>query len=451
MITKIEVKGLYGAFDHPIQLKDGNITLLLGENGLGKTIILKMIKIFFDQNFFELTTYLFSEFILTFDDKTKISIKKNEEDTEAKLHFLYYKTVKKEGEKYVMTFEDMERPLRRRSLQREMFYDESEIDLERFLPFPVERLGRDKWFDVRHGMMYSTQDLVEKFGRYLPSSIREHFSYKKQLPQWLIEKSQSIKTKFIETQRLLTRIKAQQSEYSSTVVKYSQELIEKIKNKTVTATDLASKLDRSFPNRVINQITQPAKISEADLQEGLKNLNKKRNLLNKVGLLDNEEENLPINFHSSDSVNNDTLKDVLQVYLIDSNEKLAIYNELAKRINLLMDIINKRFLYKQLSIDKNLGFVFTAVNTGKNIPLTGLSSGEQHELVLFFQLLFDTEPNSLLLIDEPEISLHISWQNHFIDDLMEVFELSNLSAIIATHSPDIINKNWKLTVQLKGE
>ncbi len=104
-----------------------------------------------------------------------------------------------------------------------------------------------------------------------------------------------------------------------------------------------------------------------------------------------------------------------------------------------------------MSIHKSRGFVFTSQLTGKDIPLSGLSSGEQHELVLFFQLLFDTEPNSLLLIDEPEISLHISWQNHFINDLKEVIILNNLSAIIATHSPDIINKNWKLTVQLKGE
>ena len=103
-----------------------------------------------------------------------------------------------------------------------------------------------------------------------------------------------------------------------------------------------------------------------------------------------------------------------------------------------------------MSIDKKTGFVFNSSITNKNIPLSGLSSGEQHELVLFYQLLFNTEPNSLLLIDEPEISLHISWQNHFIDDLRDVIKLNNFSAIIATHSPDIINKNWDLTVKLKG-
>lgn len=177
-------------------------------------------------------------------------------------------------------------------------------------------------------------------------------------------------------------------------------------------------------------------------------------MLNKVGLIDTEEENLhPIStaIKRQSGKNKELLKDVLQLYLEDSNDKLTIYDDLSKRIDLLITIINKRFLYKKITIDKNKGFVFTSSITSKNIPLAGLSSGEQHELVLFYQLLFNTEPDSLLLIDEPEISLHISWQNEFINDLSEVIKLNNLTALIATHSPDIINNNWNLTVQLKGE
>ncbi|MNV55906.1 hypothetical protein D3C71_1481570 [compost metagenome] len=149
--------------------------------------------------------------------------------------------------------------------------------------------------------------------------------------------------------------------------------------------------------------------------------------------------------------NEDILNIVLQVYINDSNDKLGVYDELAKKLEILTDIINKRFLYKTLSISRKNGFVFKSTITDKEIPLGGLSSGEQHELVLFYQLLFNTSPSSLLLIDEPEISLHISWQNHFINDLREVIALNKFSAIIATHSPDIINNNWDLTVKLKGK
>ncbi|EGQ8541534.1 AAA family ATPase [Vibrio parahaemolyticus] len=84
------------------------------------------------------------------------------------------------------------------------------------------------------------------------------------------------------------------------------------------------------------------------------------------------------------------------------------------------------------------------------IPQSKLSSGEQNELILFYKLIFNTEDGDLILIDEPELSLHISWQNKFINDLKEVTSLTDVSIVIATHSPDIIDENWHLKVQLKG-
>ncbi|EDN70705.1 excinuclease ATPase subunit [Beggiatoa sp. PS] len=103
-----------------------------------------------------------------------------------------------------------------------------------------------------------------------------------------------------------------------------------------------------------------------------------------------------------------------------------------------------------MSVDKQQGFIFRSTMTGKQIPTTGLSSGEQHELVLFYELLFKTQDNALILIDEPEISLHISWLNKFIEDLKKVIERGKMDILIATHSPDIIGNHWDLTVELEG-
>jgi len=466
MITKIEVEGLYEVFNHPIPLKEEAITLILGENGLGKTLILKMIKAFFDKDFYDLNTYHFGKFILHFKDKSIIIIEKevNNEFSES-LNFVYQIEGKKKTEKYSLSLSHFDNKNRRKgrdyythhSINLRHFHNDFNDDIEHrlvgFLPHYIERIGIDKWLDQRKGILLSTRDVLNFYREYIPQDLFKDFETKSGLPKWIIEKTNSVKTKFIETQRLLTKIRAEESEYHSSVLKYSKELVETIKNRTVAATDLASRLDRSYPNRVIGEITKKTKITDIEIEEGLSNLNKRRELLNKVGLLDTEEENLqPITdaINKQQAKNKELLKDVLQIYLEDSNQKLEVYTDLASKLDLFIDLINKRFLYKKISIDKKTGFVFTSSITNKNIPLSGLSSGEQHELVLFYQLLFNTEPNSLLLIDEPEISLHISWQNHFIDDLRDVIKLTNFSAIIATHSPDIINNNWDLTVQLKG-
>ena len=72
------------------------------------------------------------------------------------------------------------------------------------------------------------------------------------------------------------------------------------------------------------------------------------------------------------------------------------------------------------------------------MPLAKLSSGEQHELVLLYELLFKVKPGSLILIDEPELSLHVAWQKQVLRDLREVTKLVPLDLLIATHSPQVI-------------
>ena len=100
-----------------------------------------------------------------------------------------------------------------------------------------------------------------------------------------------------------------------------------------------------------------------------------------------------------------------------------------------------------MKIDKQNGIKIIA-NNGRPINPSKLSSGEQHELVLLFELLFKNEKESLILIDEPEISLHISWQKMFLDDLLKIANISPFDAIVATHSTYIVNDKQELSVPL---
>jgi len=102
-----------------------------------------------------------------------------------------------------------------------------------------------------------------------------------------------------------------------------------------------------------------------------------------------------------------------------------------------------------MSISKKKGFIFET-SDGQSISPADLSSGEQHELVLNYELLFKVQPNSLILIDEPELSLHVVWQQQFLKDLQEIIKLAGFDVLLATHSPEIINDRWDLTVELGG-
>lgn len=65
-------------------------------------------------------------------------------------------------------------------------------------------------------------------------------------------------------------------------------------------------------------------------------------------------------------------------------------------------------------------------------------------------MLFNVSSNSLILIDEPELSLHVEWQEKFLNDLLEITKINGFDTLIATHSPEIINDRWNLTVELEG-
>ena len=137
------------------------------------------------------------------------------------------------------------------------------------------------------------------------------------------------------------------------------------------------------------------------------------------------------------------------MYIDDIQKKLAVFSGFLDKLKIFTEILNeRRFNFKRIDISKDEGFKFSTEH-GKSLALGDLSSGEQQEVVLLYELLFKVNPGTLVLIDEPELSLHVGWQKQFLDDLFKINKLQKIDVIIATHSPQIINEHWDLTVDLE--
>ena len=207
--------------------------------------------------------------------------------------------------------------------------------------------------------------------------------------------------------------------------------------------NLSQKLDQSFPIRLVKN--GKSKATREEIKSKLTDLASQRHTLVAVGLLEPEDQNTVL---QSDDIDESNLP-TLQIYIADTEQKLAVFSGFAEKLTLFKSIINRRFLHKQIGISQEEGLVLTTAN-GQTLPLEKLSSGEQQELILFYRLLFQVEKDTLILIDEPELSLHVAWQKQFLEDLQEVTRLAQIDVLIATHSPQIINDRWDLTVELKG-
>lgn len=69
-----------------------------------------------------------------------------------------------------------------------------------------------------------------------------------------------------------------------------------------------------------------------------------------------------------------------------------------------------------------------------------LSSGEKQVLLILLTVLIQDNQPAILLMDEPEISLHVEWQNRLLDDLRKLN--NHVQIITATHSPGLIMLGW---------
>ena len=145
----------------------------------------------------------------------------------------------------------------------------------------------------------------------------------------------------------------------------------------------------------------------------------------------------------------DRFSTALKIYFDDFSEKYRVFEKLITKLDLFTEIINNRFDFKKILISRENGFnIVDKNNEEKKIKLTQLSSGEKQEIVLFYELIFETKSDLFLLIDEPEISLHIAWQKKFLDDMLMVAENNTLKVMVATHSPQIIGNHWDIQIDL---
>ena len=93
---------------------------------------------------------------------------------------------------------------------------------------------------------------------------------------------------------------------------------------------------------------------------------------------------------------------------------------------------------KSVSLNNKFELEFKVNNEILNFPQ--LSSGERQVIYILLKVAIATKDNALILMDEPEISLHLSWQEKLLAQIREINPNSQI--IIVTHSPAIVMNGW---------
>lgn len=435
-LERIEVDRLFGIYDHRIHLKiDDHLTLLHGLNGVGKTVLLCMIDALLNARLSYFRRIPFSRFAIHFHDGSDISLHKpTMADDPSTLRL--YTNDKEEISSQVYLSTRAEQVAESISILR---------------PHPA---APGYWVDIRDGEQLSSAEIISRYGDQFPPSGNSGDS-PQELP-WLSAFLETANTHMIQAQRLfkfgldstaplpLRHRQFFPGALASTVDEYRQDFRARLAQTMADYGRQSQALDQSFPQRLI---TAQEEMAVETLEHRISELERKTTELTNIGILE-KTQTPPISVGKLTKIDH-TQARVMTLYVHDTTKKLAELDNLKDRSRLLLDKMNQKYQHKSIRVDSEHGLVAMS-DDRQRLDLDYLSSGEQHELVLYYDLLFRVPSNTIVLIDEPELSLHVKWQKEFIPDLLEIVELAGFDALIATHSPYIVGDRTDLMVGLGG-
>lgn len=455
-LVSASAQKVLGEFDHRFEFKvSGEFAIVYGPNGVGKTRVLEIVNALCNLNVRHLLALPFATAELKFTDGSLLRVKRLTEHAhgEAPLFGSVSDRPEYGGE---LEFELL-RPHSRPVKSRISGLSDFDVYLRRATPYePIDSLGT--WMDVNDGEVVSYEDLRRMYLPRFRASNRAAETKRRpntEVADEIREFAASLDVRLIETQRLngpefqnADRVEERQAlregrrRNTPTIIRYSDQIKLSLDNNLSANSRLTQSLDSTFPRRMLERGDRSV-LTEAELRDKWAEQTTRRARLTEIADLNVDPElSLP-----QGSLNPWQLG-MLELYLADADEKLDSFANVLKRIDLLEEIINARLLRKSLHINATDGIVVVRQLDGSAVPLTALSSGEQHEIILMFDLLFNVRPGSVVMIDEPEISLHIGWQKKFIQDVLRIAALVGFQFIVATHSPQIIDRWWGFATRL---
>jgi energy-coupling factor transporter ATP-binding protein EcfA2 len=428
-ISRISIRGLFGYLDHDISLRVDEPTIFTGPNGVGKTNVLTLVEAALKLDIRGLVNLPFSRLDIVFDDgRSLVANRMLFADGPTKLTMLAKRGNRRIGETFETTEDDVnELP-----------------DIPRW----IEELGDGRWYDSRQGTVIPSRLVERRYGVKLHQlSSRGRFELYPEILSCVDE----LEPILIDTKRLDTLAadsasppysgETQQRPRLTRIHQYIYQIrtqVEEARRASVVATQSA---DLSFASRAL--AAAHARVKVTTLYERYNAIVEQYEDLSQNGLAIGEA---PLEIPENTTP---TIRRILNVFLDDWEKRLEPLRPVNSKLNLLRRILDGKLAVtgKTTRMTERGLLQFTDLR-GKSIQVSKLSSGEQHLIALFAMLLFSARPASIVLIDEPEISLHAAWKHSFLDDISEVARLANLQIVLATHSSGIINGRWDLTEEL---
>ena len=432
IIKDVEVKGFWGRTTATASFFT-DVTIFIGLNGTGKTTFINLISAVLTVDLFQLSSLQFEEITINLVDlnknsRRKITVTNSQEGSSASTLNVFNVYKYKVGTNTYTVSLTPDARFKRPVTEREVFL--------RFLSPEVRR--------QYSALKQEISSLVEisQISVYRQVSNESFEADPRQRVTAVDERLQQLFERF---SRYQLKLETQLNERSTL---FQQEALGSL---------LYNEEFDEFNSQRLNEVseidleTQEDKLSKAFKELGIKGKSEQiRNHINKLrealqGLKSPNEKKyvsvddvfaLPLIYRTNR---------IIDALNKSEEDKRKIIEPRQKFFDTLQSFMtNKKFQYD----NKKSGLFFALEGVSNEVfPWSSLSSGEKQLLIQFMEVILQEGRTLIFIADEPELSLHVTWQEKLLKALRDLNE--NAQLIVATHSPDIVADFGKNVIDME--
>jgi predicted ATP-binding protein involved in virulence len=438
VVKGFHAEGVFGYLDFDIKFNQ-DVSFIVGGNGSGKTTALKLMNALVNPNFKELLQIPFCKCSLTLNiensevvisaDTTEDNIVLSVSGCESSLILPNYSN--SDDDYYPRRedkFEELIEDLKRKNIEHPVIIAISNIDSPIFLGLDrrrdVSNMKQD-YFHEREAWMHKKRAKMGGARRFFRGSIGASLMDTEMLVQ--------------NSYRRIRELENRQSH--------------KLRDKILLSSFQYSKFDEGDLTPDINKWKEKQGFldRQKEIKEAISNIDSKdSSLSNEVDkFFSGITELFEVMEESAEDFSIEWLLNKAQIERMSSivdivDDHKSKIDKYYKPINDFLNTVNDfyRDSNKELKIDA-VGQLVVKRPDGNECTIEGLSSGERQLLVIFAHAFFNhySKRKNIFIIDEPELSLHLGWQEMFAETIFSISP--NSQFILATHSPEIVagNKN----------
>ncbi|MBW8321805.1 MAG: AAA family ATPase [Arenimonas sp.] len=419
IIRKVSIRGFLGYKDINVELDPG-VNFLIGRNGTGKTTFIKLLHAILELDQSDLGNFKFDEVNIVYhDDENNISPQLKIERIGGRRNSYKY-SFRNKGNEKLRTFGDDrvevvspfdfnrgQRDLQLRIRQRNENLAELRETFQKNTKFSWLPLGRTTnvprhYFDEEDGSEIYRDPIDNKISE-LVNQMTSYFS--------ILDSRTAAETKLFQEAYFLSLISFKAPDVTRIVRD-------------------ATKLNLPSQQAAMNTILSEMGLSNETITSEIAAFYNRAKAAAKN--VDNPGTGLRVEdiFAVADFIR---LEEIVEKFKQYEEKKKKIQHPKYELASLMSSmLLNKEFVFSEA----NQPVIINSV-TRAPINITELSSGEKQLLIIFTETMLQNREKYIFLADEPELSLHIDWQETLVSNIKKLNDRSQI--IFATHSPDVVS------------